>query len=304
MVERVTRRIFLKWIGSIPALFFMKGKLHGAHSDSSLEAVSCDNGVTATARSIGQKFAGEELKYNLSFLWFKKAASCTATFQALPQKGKYEATIQGWTQGFIGLATRFRRDILTSRMEEVDGGRRLRPLEFREDVIIGHRQRKKVTQFDHLNHEIVIIKERHDVVKQKTIPLPKGETYYDPVTACYNFRFGSFGPITKGRQFLIKTVPKKDFTCIRLTVALEEEARKKRQPRESSNKKAFFVFAEIDKDIVRSTSGRLEGWFSSDLVPLEGRVKDVVLFGDIVGALEEQNTLHGSSGRGCMIQDL
>jgi len=165
MAESVTRRIFLRWMGSLPALFFMERNLYGANSDSFLEAVRSDNGVTDPARSIGQKFAGEELKYNLSFLWFKRAARCTATFQALPQKGNFEATIKGETQGFIGLATRFRRDILTSRMEEVDGGKRLRPLEFREDVIIGRRQRKKTTQFDHLNHEIVITREKQGVVK-------------------------------------------------------------------------------------------------------------------------------------------
>lgn len=293
MVENLTRRIFLKWIGSLPALFFMREKLFAAKSDPFLAVARDANSVTDGARGIGRKFAGEELKYSLSFLWFKKAASCTAFFQALPQKGKYEATISGRTHGFIGLATRFRRDILTSRMEEVDGGKLLRPVEFREDVIIGHRQRKKTTYFDHLNHEIVITRERRGVIKQKTLSFPEGETYYDPVTACYNFRYGSFGPIIQGRQFLIKTVPKKDFTCIRLIVAPEDEAQKKERSRESSNKKVYFVYAEIDKDIVRSTSGRLEGWFSSDLVPLEGRVKDVVLFGDIAGKLQEQNMLRG-----------
>lgn len=293
MIGSLTRRIFLKWLGSLPALLFLKGGLYAADGDSFLEAGCNSNGAADGARRIGWNFTGETLGYNLSFLWFKKAATCTATFQALSQEGEYEATVQGRTLGFIGLATRFRRDILTSRMEEVDEGKRLRPLEFREDVIVRGRQRKKITRFDHLNHEIIITKERHGTVKQETIPLPAGETYYDPVTASYNFRFGSFGPITQGRQFLIKTVPKKDFTCIRLLVASEEEARKKRQRGESSNEKAYFVYAEIDKNMVRSTSGRLEGWFSSDLIPVEGRVKDVIFFGDIVGALREHTTPHG-----------
>jgi hypothetical protein len=289
MVERVTRRTFFKWIAGLPALLFTTGRLCAANSNSYLGALSSGKDVADATNSIGRKFAGEKLTYKLSFLWFKKAASCTATFQELPQTGNYEATISGRTHGFIGIATRFRRDILTSRMEEVDGGKRLRPLEFREDVIIGDRQRKKITLFDYLNHEIVITREKRGVIKHKTIPLPEGETYYDPVTASYNFRFGSFGPITQGRQFLIKTVPKRDFTCIRLTVASEEEAHRKRGPRDSSSQKAYFIYAVIDKDLVRSTSGRLEGWFSPDLVPLEGRVKDVVWFGDIVGELEEHN---------------
>ena len=291
MIGRLTRRVFLKWIGSLLALFFIKGKLHAASHAPSLEEMGYDNGFKDIAKSIGQKFTGEELKYNLSFLWFKKAATCTVSFQALPQEGTYQATIKGQTQGFIGLTTRFRRDILTSRMEEVDRGKRLRPLEFREDVVVGTRHRKKITHFDYHNQQITITKERRDRIKQKTMTIPKGETYYDPITGSYNFRFGSFGPIEIGQHYLIKTVPKKDFTCIRLTVASREEERKKRHHEALSDEKAYFVFAEIDKDIIRSSSGKVEGWFSSEFVPTEGRVKDVIFFGDIVGELEESNSL-------------
>lgn len=293
MVAMPTRRIFLKWIGSLAALFFTSGKLFAANSDSFSEGACSDTIVADRARGIGEKFTGEELTYDLSFLWFKKAASGTVTFQALGQKGEYEATIQGQTHGFIGFGTRFRRDILTSRMEAVDGGRRLRPLEFREEVTTGSRHRKKITHFDHVNHEVVITRERKGVAKQNTIPVPKGETYYDPITAFYNLRFGSFGPIIKGRQFLIQTVPKKDFTCIRLTVACDEEEPKKSPAGETADEKTYFVFAEIDKDIFQSTSGKIELWLSSDLVPLEGRVKDVILFGDIVGKLKERNIDRG-----------
>jgi hypothetical protein len=289
MFGKVTRRFFLKWVGSLSATLLMRGDLTAASSDTCAAILNNDTGISDKERGIGRRFAGERLTYNLSFLWFRKAATCTVTFQGLPQQGHYEAIIQGQTRGVIGFATRFRRDILTSRMEEVEGGARFKPLEFREDVIIGKRQRKKVTRFDQKNNEIVIRRERRGAVKQKTIPLPRGETYYDPVTASYNFRFGSFGPIVAGRQFLIKTVPKKDFTCIRLFVAPAEETRKRRRFRKSALEKAYFVSAEIDKDIVRSTSGRLEGWFSPDLVPVEGTVKDVVWFGDIVGTLAEQN---------------
>ena len=75
-----------------------------------------------------------------------------------------------------------------------------RPLAFCEDVIVGSRKRKKTTSFDYANHQIIIIKERKGTVKEKRLPLPPDETYYDPITASYNFRFGAFGPVERGSR--------------------------------------------------------------------------------------------------------
>ena len=285
MIKRLNRRRFLKWSSSILASVFLKGNLVWADHFPPLGGIRDHNEVSESQKSIGQNFTGEELTYTLSFLWFKKVATCTISFQALPQEGIFLATLKGQTHGFIGMATRFRRDILTSRMEEVDGGKRLRPLEFREDVVIGHRRRKKVTHFDYRHHQITIIKERKNVVKKKTISIPPGETFYDPITGSYNFRFGSFGPIARGQHYRIKTVPKKNFTNLRVTIASQEEEQKRRPPTASRDEKAYFIILEINKDIIRSKSGRVEGWLSSKFVPIEGRIKDVVFFGDVRGRL-------------------
>ena len=280
--------MFLKWGKGILLPVFFKGSFLLASPVSCWDGVKDNKESNHSQKRIGQHFAGEELKYTLSFLWFKKAATCEVDFQPLPQKGNFLATVKGQTHGFIGMATRFRRDILTSLMEEVDGGKRLRPLEFREDVVIGHRHRKKVTCFDYSKHQVMITKERKNGVKQKTIPIPNGETFYDPITGYYNFRFGYFGPIKRGRRYLIKTVPRKEFTCMRITIASPEEERKRRSNPASGDEKAYLVFLEINKDIIRSKSGKVEGWLSSRLVPTEGRVKDVIFFGDVVGRLVGQ----------------
>ena len=41
----------------------------------------------------------------------------------------------------------------------------------------------------------------------------------------------------------------------------------------------------LDPEITHSKEGLVEGWLTKDLYPLEGAVKDVMLFGDITGRL-------------------
>jgi len=161
-------------------------------------------------------------------------------------------------------------------------------LECKDDVIIGSRQRKALTVFDYSAGQVMVTKEKDNKVRQKTIPIPQGETFYDPISGSYNFRFGSFGPIERGREYVIKTVPKKNFTSIRINIASPEEEEKRRSTSSTFDDKAYFITLQINKDLVRSKAGIIEGWLSSKLVPTEGRVRDVIFFGDVIGKL---NTL-------------
>jgi len=281
----VTRRTFLtRIIGVIGAILGRRTLLLYA------EGMPAGTGTPTGGRehldsTIGRHFAGEALDYAMSFLWFRNAASCRVTFQETAEPGIYEATIVGQTHGIIGAFTRFRRDILSARMEEVDAGKRFRPLEFCEDVIVGSKHRKKTTRFDYQNHRITILRERKGTIREKILPLPPEETYYDPLTASYNFRFGSFGPVERGRKYVIKTVPEKKTTEIHVAVAAPGEEQGKKRPEGVQHKHAYFVYLQLDKELIRSTSGKIEGWLSEAMVPLEGRVRDVVLFGDVVGRI-------------------
>lgn len=280
---KVTRRIFLAWISGVAGAILGRRTFFIYAEDRAVRNGTPAEDNNEFGPTIGRHFAGEALGYTMSFLWFRKAASCRVTLQKADEPGIYEATIAGQTHGVIGAFTRFRRDILCARMEEVDGGKRFRPLEFREDVIVGSKQRKKITRFDYQNHQITIIKERKGTVKEKALPLPPEETYYDPLTASYNFRFGSFGPVERGRRYVIKAVPEKEITEIHVAVASREEEERRKRPEALHQKQAYFVYLQLDKEIIRSTSGKVEGWLSETMIPIEGRIRDVVLFGDIVG---------------------
>jgi len=287
----VTRRTFLFWMGSVTAAV-----CSGTKSLAAAQRLMMVGKEGKPTSAIGQHFSGETLEYAMGFLWFKNAASCTVTFRETPDPGVFEAIIAGQTHGIIGAFTRFRRDIVSACMEEVDNGTRLRPLEFCEDVIVGSKHRKKSTRFDYENHQIVIVKERKGAAKEKRLALPAEETYYDPITASYNFRFGSFGPIERGRSYVVKTVPEKELTEISVTIASRDDEEKQKRPSSLKGQNAYFVFLQLDKDIINSSTGKIEGWLSSDAVPIEGRVRDVLLFGDIVGRKKNEQSGEHETG--------
>jgi hypothetical protein len=45
---------------------------------------------------------------------------------------------------------------------------------------------------------------------------------------------------------------------------------------------------QVDRKDVSSASGKIEGWVSSDAVPIKGTLKDAILFGDLNGELIER----------------
>ena len=275
----------MEWGGRLLLASLFGGRLVMAEKSSPLEGTRVNDHVHGAQRRIGETFLGEELTYTLSFLVFRKAGTYRISFTALPEEKQFLATVRGQAQGFIGLVTWFRSDSLTCRMEEMDEGKRLRPLALIDEWVIGNRHRKTTTVFDYNHHHIVVTKERGKKIRTKTIPLPEGETYYDPISGSYNFRFGAFGPVERGREYVIKTVPTKRSAGIQIRVGTLEEEQAKRPLSSSFKDKAYFITLQVDKKLTKSETGKIEVWLSSQKVPTEGKVRDVIFFGDLLGTL-------------------
>ena len=71
------------------------------------------------------------------------------------EEGQYLAILQTETLGILGWVSRYRVDTYRSTMEEIEGGTRLRSLSFEEDVKIGSKLEKRVTQFDYQKQKVV-----------------------------------------------------------------------------------------------------------------------------------------------------
>ena len=245
------------------------------------------NGSSQEQRtSIGESFRGEQLDYEMGFWLFRRAALGKLTFKELETKGRYIATLQTETLGILGWVARYRVDVYRSTMEEIDGGKRLRSLTFDEEVTIGGKLRRRSHTFDHVRKKWIVQRLRKDGTVDRTVrTIPQGKIYDDFMTAGYNFRYGVYGSIERGKTYLVPTFPKKGASSYEIRVAPVEEEQQRRKSEKLKEGKDLYVKLLLDPDLTHSSEGIVEGWLSKELVPVEGAIKDVMLVGDLTGRL-------------------
>lgn len=276
----LTRRSLLKWLLGGSLLSLLPPTVPGIAANLLLSAG--ENG----ARSIGGFFNGEELVYEIGFWLFKRVALGRLSFREKEKKGQYLAVLETETLGVLGWVSRYRVDTYLSTMEEVDEGRRLRSMSFEENVKIGSKLEKRVTQFDYRRRTWVTLKWRKNGSVQKIEEeIPPGKIYDDFLTAAYNFRYGVYGAIERGEKYTVSTFPRKGTASYEVRVASREEEEKKRRSEKIKDQKEFFLRLLLGPEVTHSKEGRIEGWLSRDFIPVEGALKDVVLFGDVKGTL-------------------
>jgi hypothetical protein len=115
--------------------------------------------------------------------------------------------------------------------------------------------------------------------------IPPGMVYDDFIAAAYNFRYGVYGGIERGRKYTVPTFPKKGPSSYEVRVASKEEEEKRKKSEKLKEGKEYFVKLFLDPEITHSKEGLIEGWLSRELYPTEGTIKDVILFGDVKGTL-------------------
>jgi hypothetical protein len=275
-----TRRHFLKGLLGGPLLFcifIQTPKLMAGHSPP----------ASVRGRgSIAQYFRGEELVYEIGFWLFKRVALGRLSFVETEQRGQYRATLHAETQGIIGWVSHYQSDTYSSTLEEVEGGSRLRPLVFEEKVRMGNRVDQRVTQFNYVQRKRITVKWGKDgTIQRVEEEIPSGKAYDDFLTASYNFRYGAYGTIEKGKTYSIPALSRKGVASYEVRVASEDEERDKKRSEKTRDGKEIFVEVLFDPEITHSKEGRIEGWLSKELLPVEGRIKDVAILGDVRGAL-------------------
>ena len=275
----LTRRLFLKYLLGLPLLSSFPLPLQETWADPPVLPRKGGN-------SIGEFFKGEELHYEIGVWLFKRVALGKISFKEMGEKGRYLATLQGETLGVLGWVARYRVDTYRSVMEEVEGGRRLRSISFEEDVKIGNNLRRRTHFFDYQKRKWIKVRQRKDGVRvREEVEIPPGMVYDDFITASYNFRYGVYGEIERGKKYTVATFPKKGPSSYEVRVASKEEEEKRKKSEQFKDGKEYFVKLFLDPEVTHSKEGLIEGWLSKELCPTEGRIKDVMLFGDVKGTL-------------------
>ncbi len=278
-MKLVTRRLFLRYLLGLPLLSFFPLRVWETWADPPTLP-------RTEGSSISEFFKGEELSYDIGVWLFKKVALGKLSFKEMGEKGRYLVTLQGETLGILGWVARYRADTYRSIMEEVEGGRRLRSLSFEEDVKVGNKLRRRTHFFDYQKRKWIQVRQRKDGTKVRTEEeIPQGMVYDDFITASYNFRYGVYGGIERGKKYTVPTFPKKGPSSYEVRVASKEEEEKIKKSEKLKDGKEYFVKLFLDPEVTHSKEGLIEGWLSKELYPTEGTIKDVILFGDVKGTL-------------------
>ena len=276
----LTRRHFFRWLLGLAGLFSLPFIARETQADPRSSPGRLP-GVP-----IGEFFFGEELEYEIGFWLLKRAAIARASFQRVEGKDQFLGTIQGETQGVLGWLARYRVDTYRSTMEVVEGGTRLRSLCFEEEVRIGTKVRRKIHLLDYAGRKWTTKKLRKNGTWEiKEEPIPEGMVYDDFITAAYNFRYGVYGPVERGRVYRVATFPRKGATSYEVRVVEKREEEKMRRAGTSKDGKDLFAKLFLDPEVTHSKDGLIEGWLTEDLYPIEGTIKDVIIVGDIRGRL-------------------
>ena len=226
------------------------------------------------------RFEGETLHYDISFLWFENAAS--AKVQFLKKRNRYFSTLEASTKGFVGFFTSYRRHFYKTEFEVIDDKKSLRPISFLRQVTIGEhaeitRHEFNYTQKKHTWSKFVDDKE----VETGINDIPNHNGFHDILTAFYNVRNGSYGPLSKGNSFKIKTIPEKGHDEISVHISSKEEEEKFRTNEGREKKDELLLNIIVPKEIFKTKTGELMVWSSTHYIPVETTVKDYILLGDL-----------------------
>ncbi|MGQ9647992.1 MAG: DUF3108 domain-containing protein [Thermodesulfobacteriota bacterium] len=276
----LTRRLFLRWLLGCSLLSGFPFQVRN------VEAQGTSSGLPGKGISIAEFFKGEELDYEVGAWIFNRVALGKISFKEMGEKGRYLSTLQGETLGILGWVSRYRVDTYRSIMEEIEGGRRLRSICFEEDVKIGDKVRRRTHLFDYQERKWIQVRRRKDGSQsRKEEEIPPGMIYDDFLTASYNFRYGVYGEIERGRKYTVATFPKRGASSYEVSVASKEEEEKRRKTEKSKDGKEYLIKLFLDPETTHSKEGLIEGWLSRELCPLEGVIPDVFLYGDVRGKL-------------------
>jgi hypothetical protein len=249
---------------------------------------------------IAASFSGERLAYDVSFLFFRRAAVSRLTLEPGPavapaahlsgsatfaDAGHYVARASIETKGFVGWLNT-RRHVYTSHLVPCEGGLRWCSRRFVMDLTDrGHRE-VRTTSVDPARGSVTWTVERAGVVVETGgEPMQPDHRYDDMLAALYNFRAGVYGPVERGRRYEVQTLPVKGVRSFSIRV-LDGDAEAAARRKFELGKGGLVIAARVPREIF-GREGEVLAWLSPDLVPLGGSVERYVGFGDVHGRLVE-----------------
>ena len=237
-------------------------------------------------KSIGEAFVGEVFTYDVSFWILDNVAVGKLSIERGEKPGEYIATMEAQTKGILAWFMKHRKDVYTSKVVEIDGGKRFRTVSFENKSIVGKDFRRTLQWLDYKNQKYYkkVWDNKGKLKKEYERDIPKGVSYDDPVAGFYNLRYGAYGEIKPGADLKILGLPKRDDLVMTVTVATEKDFKKRINKNEFGAK--YICDIQIDKELFDSKSGKIEMHLTENMKPVVSIAKDVMMFGDVRGVLK------------------
>jgi hypothetical protein len=234
----------------------------------------------------------ESLYYDISFLWFKKAAEGKITFKKNNNDNNYTAVLEAETLGFIGFITSYRKYLYISHLRYDENLNRLISTKFERIEIVGNKIWQSVNVIDYESNKINWRSTfMQKILKETVEEIPPDTIYDDILSALFNFRFGFLGNIEKGRDYIVKGIPDKGVVDYFIHVSSPEDEILTKEKLGIKNGDGYMLLVKVPRIIFKS-KGVVWIWFTKDMLPLTATVEDAVIFGDITGVLN--NNTHTS----------
>lgn len=273
---------------------FLLGKIFsprlGFSATGDISASDAEEEIPIPFKTIDYFLSEKRIHYDMSFLWFKKAAE--GFFEFLPEGEGYKVTLQAETKGFVGFFTSYRRHIYVSHLSYEPGKKKLRTNLFDRNVIIRNKKETTTTRMNYESRIMNWIATKNDkVIEENSRPLQEGIEYEDIISAFLNFRLGVYGPIKRGREFKINTMPEKGQSTIEVFIPEWETALKdKNLHGEGFGEDLLYIKVKVPREIFKSKTGEVSLWTDVRVIPLKAVVRDYIGFGDVKATLRESKS--------------
>ncbi|MBI5186739.1 MAG: DUF3108 domain-containing protein [Nitrospinae bacterium] len=230
-------------------------------------------------------FFNEKADYDISFLWFDKAAE--GSFQFMREDDGFKAVLQAETKGFIGFLTSYRKHVYISHLVYVPEKGKLRARVFERNVVIGDKTERTITYLDYGRRLMEWEDYKGGKLKEKkSQEIPAGMEYEDILSAFLNFRLGVYGPIERERKFSINTIPEKGQAIIDVNILSREAALKLKSMFGKDYREDLMpIKVKVPKEIFKSKTGEVAILMDDRILPIIGVVENYIGFGDIRAVL-------------------
>ncbi len=233
-----------------------------------------------------ESLVGEDLSYDVSFLWFDRLAEGSIRLNHGEQPGTYLAVLEARTLGIAAWLSKNRVEKYQTLMEIGPDGS-LRPLRHSSHSIKGdgdeRRERMTSYTFDYINRQVRYQKVRNSRKRKDVLVALETEgPVYDILSGFYNLRAGVFGSFDD-RQVHMPTFYRKGIEEIVVTPIRV----KSKSDQKFFGGKDLLCQVLLDPSVFDTKGSDLLISFDQDRKPQRAVVKDVIGLGDVRGVLRQ-----------------